>query len=350
MLFLQLANTRYPVIKYLKFLLFPFAALYFIVTSIRNFMYDRKILKAHAFDIPSIAVGNLSVGGTGKTPMIEYLVKLLSLDYEVVCLSRGYGRKTKGFLWVEAEAKATEVGDEPLLLKQKFKADIAVAVCEDRVLGVQTILEQIPRPVILLDDAFQHRSLKAGFYILLTAFQKPYAKDWILPVGFLREAARAAQRAHVQVITKIPALKLAVVKENPSDYLRYHEHQSIYYTWIEYGEQFLSNTTPIDLKDFKGKKVAALAGIANPDPFFEHLNQLGLNFERFRFKDHHQFSMEQLKPLKDFDLVVTTEKDFTRIDDKWDGLCYLEMQQKFHENEVLFEEQIKDYITSIYST
>lgn len=344
------SQQSYKVIKYLKFLLFPFGALYFIVTYIRNYLYDLQVLKAYAFENPIIAVGNLSVGGTGKTPMIEYLVRLLAEDYEVVCLSRGYGRKTKGFLWVEAEAKASEVGDEPLLLKQKFKNKITVAVCEDRVLGVQTILKKIPSPVILLDDAFQHRRLKAGFYILLTSFQKPYVKDWLLPVGSLRESARGARRAHAQVITKIPKLSITAVEQNPTNYIRYYEHQSVFFAGIKYSEEFLSNSNSFRVKDFKGKRIAALAGIANPEPFFEHLSRLGLNFERFKFKDHHEFTSEQLKALQAFEAVITTEKDFARINNKWENLCYLAMQQEFYQNAAQFDEEVKAYIQSCYKT
>ena len=179
----------------LRKLLFPFAILYGLITSIRNFLFDKDILKSYSFDLPVIAVGNLSVGGTGKTPQIEYLIRLLSDKYKIATLSRGYKRKSKGFILAEANANAATLGDEPFQFFQKFPS-IQVAVDADRKNGIEQLLLQTEKPeIILLDDAFQHRKVKAGFYILLTSYGDLYSDDFMLPTGNLRESRSGAARA-----------------------------------------------------------------------------------------------------------------------------------------------------------
>ena len=180
----------------LRKLLFPFAILYGFITSLRNYLYDKGILKSYSFDIPVIAVGNLSVGGTGKTPQIEYLIRLLSPNYKVATLSRGYKRKSEGFILADAASTPEILGDEPYQYFKKFR-DIQVAVDADRKNGIEQLLNQESRPeIILLDDAFQHRKVKAGFYILLTAYEDLFCEDFILPTGNLRESRNEAKRAN----------------------------------------------------------------------------------------------------------------------------------------------------------
>ena len=188
----------------LRKILFPFAILYGLITSIRNFLFDKEILKSYSFDLPIIAVGNLSVGGTGKTPQIEYLIRLLLTKYKVATLSRGYKRKSEGFVLADANANAEILGDEPFQFFQKFP-EILVAVDANRKNGIEQLLSQKEKPeVILLDDAYQHRKVKAGFYILLTAYDDIYVDDFMLPTGNLRESRSGSQRADVVVVTKCP--------------------------------------------------------------------------------------------------------------------------------------------------
>ena len=188
----------------LRKILFPFALLYGIITSIRNFLFDNGILKSYSFDIPIIAVGNLSLGGTGKTPQIEYLIRLLSPKYKVATLSRGYKRKSKGFILADATSNAEILGDEPFQFFSKFPT-IQVAVDADRKNGIEQLLSQNIKPdIILLDDAFQHRKVKAGFYILLTSFDELFINDSIFPVGNLRESKLQAKRANMIIVTKCP--------------------------------------------------------------------------------------------------------------------------------------------------
>ncbi len=198
----------------LRYLLFPFAILYGIITSIRNILFDKGVLKSYLFDIPIIAVGNLSVGGTGKTPQIEYLIRLLSPKYTVATLSRGYKRKSEGFVLADVNSNAEILGDEPFQMHQKFP-NINVAVDADRKNGIEQLLSLSEKPnVILLDDAFQHRKVKAGFYILLSAFDDLFCNDLLLPTGNLRESRSGAKRANVIIITKCPKDLSEIAQEN----------------------------------------------------------------------------------------------------------------------------------------
>ena len=197
----------------LRKILFPFAILYGLITSFRNFLFDKGILKSYSFDLPIIAVGNLSVGGTGKTPQIEYLIRLLSDNYKVATLSRGYKRKSEGFVLADKNANAEILGDEPFQFYQKFP-NVQVAVDANRKNGIEQLLNQNEKPeIILLDDAFQHRKVKAGYYILLTAYNDLYADDYILPTGNLRESRSGAKRANIVIVTKCPA-NLSLDKQN----------------------------------------------------------------------------------------------------------------------------------------
>lgn len=191
--------------KLLRFLLFPFAVLYDIITRVRNWFFNLGILKSTSFNIPVIAVGNLSVGGTGKSPQIEYLIRLLKDDYNIAVLSRGYKRKTEGFQIVNDAHTAEDVGDEPLQFYKKFKTAITVAVDADRTNGIQQLLQRNnPPKIVLLDDAYQHRKVTASSYILLTKYNDLFVDDFLLPTGNLRESRRGAKRAKVIVVTKCP--------------------------------------------------------------------------------------------------------------------------------------------------
>src|SRR6187402_1934602 len=190
--------------NFLRKILFPFAILYGFITSIRNFLFDKGILKAYSFDLPVIAVGNLSVGGTGKTPQIEYLIRLLSDKYKVATLSRGYKRQSEGFVLASPASDALQLGDEPFQFYKKFR-NIQVAVDANRKNGIEQLLSDSNSPeIILLDDAFQHRKVKAGFYILLTSYGDLFCNDYMLPTGNLRESRSGAQRANIVIVTKCP--------------------------------------------------------------------------------------------------------------------------------------------------
>lgn len=316
----------------LRKLLFPFAILYGMITSMRNFLFDRAILKSYTFAVPVIAVGNLSVGGTGKTPQIEYLIRLLSNRYKVATLSRGYKRESKGFILAQANSNAKIIGDEPFQFYEKFK-EIQVAVDADRKNGIEQLLLQVEKPeVILLDDAFQHRKVKAGFYILLTSYGDLYADDWILPTGNLRESRSGAQRANVIIVTKCPANLSQEEQKEIRNRLKVGSNQEVYFTCITYASCVYNGKSKKQVNEIQSVAKVLIAGIAKPEPFFIHLK----NTEDIclTFPDHHHFTEKDLLEIKKIaqgKIIITTEKDFVRLKASLpsEQLFYLPIQSSF---------------------
>jgi tetraacyldisaccharide 4'-kinase len=307
-------------IKYIRPILFPFAILYGIVVFIRNKCYDWAFFESRQFDLPVICVGNLAVGGSGKTPVTEYLVRLLS-QYKVAILSRGYGRETKGFILADANATAKSIGDEPLQYYQKFPA-VTVAVCEDRITGIERL--QDDHDLIILDDAFQHRKVKPGYSILLFEFEKMLHPQWLLPSGNLREPFSGYKRAQQILITKSPTTvdeqareqinsKFSSFKPGHIAYasIQYHSLQPVY-TSSKYQENPNTDSTTT---------VFLLTGIANTKPLLQYLEGQYMQIVQHSYPDHHKFSLGEIKALvKAFEscpdrekLILTTEKDAQRL-------------------------------------
>ncbi len=340
----------------LRKILFPLAVLYGWITQLRNFFYDRGLLKSHRFDIPVIAVGNLSVGGTGKSPMIEYLIRLLSAQYQIATLSRGYKRSTQGFVLADATATAESIGDEPFQFYQKFGAKgpnpsaftTIVAVDADRRNGIENLLNQNPKPqIILLDDAFQHRKVKAGFYILLTAYGDLYADDFMLPTGNLREGRSGAKRADVIVVTKCPP-DLSVEKRNQiRKKLKISSCQQLYFTAIAYDDRVFSDEQSLPVAEIKNQGKLLLAGIAKPKPFFAYLQRE--NDAIMEFPDHHHFSDSDIATIlnqADNRKIITTEKDYVRLKGRISAqqLFYLPIKSAFLSDSETFDQTIKNYV------
>lgn len=329
----------------LRKLLFPFAILYGLITSLRNYLYDIGVFKSYSFDIPVIAVGNLSVGGTGKTPQIEYLIRLLSTTYKVATLSRGYKRKSKGFILANATSNADILGDEPFQYYSKFK-DIIVAVDADRKNGIENLMRLKDNPeVILLDDAYQHRRVKAGFYILLTSYDDLYCDDFLLPTGNLRENKSRAKRANVIVVTKCsPTIsndEQLKIKE------RIGLNIPIYFSSIDYDSSVYNQNQSLEVLDINNKSKILLAGIAKPEPFFNYLRTK--NDELLVFPDHHHFSESDILTLKNKakdKIIITTEKDFVRLKTEIlaEQLYYLPIKSKFVNQQAIFDKTILDYV------
>jgi tetraacyldisaccharide 4'-kinase len=340
----------------LRYLLFPFAILYGIITSIRNFLYDKGILKSYSFAIPIIAVGNLSVGGTGKTPQIEYLIRLLSPNYKIATLSRGYKRKSKGFIVANATSNAEILGDEPFQFFQKFP-QIQVAVAADRKNGIEQLLKQSNKPeIILLDDAFQHRRVKAGFYILLTAFDDLFCDDLMLPTGNLRESKQGAKRADVIIVTKCPENLSEIVQQKIKDKLMKFisgndsSLQTVFFTKITYDDSVYSIDKEMKVSDIKDVDKLLLAGIAKPEPFFAYLQSS--KDVIFKFPDHHHFSESEILEIKNKSNnkpIITTEKDFVRLKDSIlkEQLFYLPIKTTLLSNELGFNSIILNYFNSV---
>lgn len=331
----------------LRKILFPFAILYGFITSIRNFLFDKGILKSTSFDIPVIAVGNLSVGGTGKTPQIEYLIRLLSDNYRVATLSRGYKRKSEGFVLADSNSNAEILGDEPFQFYQKYP-NIQVAVDANRTNGVTQLLSQNIKPeIILLDDAYQHRKVKAGFYILLTAFDDLYADDYMLPTGNLRESRSGANRANIVVVTKCPGNLSDEKQSEIREKLKLSCSQQIYFTFINYDDAIYTKHEKVDVNEIKSEAKLLLAGIAKPKPFFDYLkseNDLCLTFP-----DHHHFSETDLKEIQvkaGNKKIITTEKDYVRLKDSELALqlYYLPIKSSFIKHQQNFDASILEFV------
>lgn len=318
--------------KIIRALLFPFSILYGFITSIRNFLFDNGILKSTSFPIPVIAVGNLSVGGTGKTPQIEYLIRLLSENYQVATLSRGYKRKSEGFVLADETSNAEILGDEPFQYYQKFP-NIQIAVDANRTNGIQQLLkQQNPPEIILLDDAFQHRKVKADLYILLTAYNDLYADDFLLPTGNLRESRRGAKRAKIVIVTKCPESLSEVEKLEIEARLNLNDDQKLFFTTIRYDHLVYSKCKEIPVFDIHKRNKLLLAGIAKPEPFFNFLKNDGDKI--MTFPDHHSFSeseIDEIKSKANQRIIITTEKDYVRIKDEFspEQLYYLPIQSSF---------------------
>jgi len=332
--------------KFARKLLFPFAVLYGIITAFRNYFYNIDWLQSKKYDLPIICVGNLSVGGTGKSPMIEYLISFLKEEYKVAVLSRGYKRKTSGFLEVQESHTASQVGDEPLQIKQKFP-ETTVAVCADRQTGIEKLKKT--SEIILLDDAFQHRKVAASLNILLTPFNDLYIYDYMLPTGNLREPRAGALRADIIIVTKCPE-KVAYAKLQEIQFkLELKPHQKIYFSKIGYDSSIygVSETLPIDY--LLQKKFTLVTGIANPTPLVDFLKQKGYDFEHHKFPDHHDFSPSEIEKLKKKDLIITTEKDYMRLQPKLKkfALYYLPIKTiLLNEQSKYFEERILSEVKS----
>jgi len=315
-----------------------------LVTTIRNFFFDKGIFKSKTYDLPIIAVGNLSVGGTGKSPMIEYLIRLLKEEYRLATLSRGYRRRSEGFVLASENSTADDLGDEPMQFHEKF-SDINVAVDADRQNGISQLLQLVTPDVILLDDAFQHRKVTAGFYVLLTKYDELYSNDLLIPAGDLRESKQGANRAHVIVVTKCPKNLTAQKQNEVIKKIAPVKEQKVFFTSISYSENVFGFDKKIALESLKNKAFTLVTGIANPKPLIKHLNSLNLDFEYIAYKDHHNFSKKELKQLSEKQFILTTEKDYMRLKGSLTNVYYLPIVTEFLNDSDAFDEKVKSFVS-----
>ncbi len=339
-------------------ILLPISLIYHIVLKIRHKLYDWGIFKAKQFDFPVICIGNLCFGGTGNTPTTEYLINLLKGQFHVATLSRGYGRKTKGFVLADESSNYEAIGDEPYQYFRKFN-DIQVAVDEDRVDGVQKLINQTnPPEIILLDDAFQHRKIQAGLNILLTDYNCLYSEDFLLPAGTLRDIRSAAQRADIIVVTKSPEKLSDKEFENLKARLKPNESQKIFSSYMVYSNLIPLNEAAKIINPNDADCAIALCGIAKPTPFIEETKKRFVQVKELIFSDHHDFSKGDMEKIaKAFEtfgkqnaIIVTTEKDASRLM-KNSYLCQfnnlpifaLPIEVRFHQEEA-FNSEIDTYV------
>jgi len=316
----------------LRKILFPISLLYALVVYLRNRFYDWGIFSSKSYKTPIICVGNLNVGGTGKTPMVELLISLLQDKYTIAVLSRGYKRKSKGFVLATNESTVSELGDEPYQIYSKFSS-VHVAVDANRQNGIAILEKEIKPDVIILDDAFQHRRVKPGFSVLLTAFDNLYASDWYLPTGNLRDSRREAKRADIIIVTKNPSESLKSNQDKINGILKPKPHQRLLFSYLDYNYKLYGNGSLKNIDSLSNIKITLVTGIANSKPLLFFLEEKGISFEHISFKDHHSFSSDELEMIKTKSNVLTTEKDYMRLKD--DVLCnYIGIKHVFFENDL----------------
>ena len=341
--------------RIIRILLWPISLIYGIITYLRNKCYDFGVFQVYEIPKKSICVGNLSTGGTGKTPHVAYLAELLNDKIQTSILSRGYGRITKGFILVNDTHKSNEVGDEPLFYHSLFNSKINVAVCEKRKFGVQQIQTVFPEnELIILDDAFQHRAVKAGFNILLTDFNSPFSKDAMLPTGNLREWKSGRKRADCIVVTKCTHALSQHEKNKWATDLKV-DSQKLFFSSINYGA-----IVPFGKVIENPKSTLLITGIANPIPMIEYLKDT-FQLQHIQFADHHAFNTQDIQEIhQKFDtfaiknkIILTTEKDYMRLKDlipenllKKYPWYYLPIAVKMDEEEK-FNDLINQYVRKI---
>jgi tetraacyldisaccharide 4'-kinase len=313
-------NFNAPLLRPVRILLFPFSLLFGAAVWVRNILYDHSIFTTSSFNLPIIGVGNLSSGGTGKSPMVVFLVSRLKAQYKLAILSRGYKRKTTGYALARETSTALEIGDEPMLFHNKFP-DVAVAVGEERVVAIPQLLHDRPdTQVIILDDSFQHRSVDPGLNILLTDYNNLFTRDWFLPTGDLRDLISSYKRADILVVTKCKPDLDETEKDEIISELKPTENQHIFFSSIQYGR-------PYHILDYKEididatSEVLLVTGIANPRPLKKYLSENADTYYEILFDDHHIFTIDDWKEIrKRFDaiqsqkkIIITTEKDAVRL-------------------------------------
>ncbi len=344
----------------LRVILFPFACIYGFIMALRGKLFDWKVLRSESFPLAVISVGNLSYGGTGKTPMVEYLIRRLSESYKVATLSRGYKRKTRGFVLAHKKSTFEEIGDEPLQYKTKFD-NVEVAVHERRRKGINRLMDNFSDlDVVLLDDAYQHRYVKPGLSILLTDFHKLFVNDYPLPAGTLREFRSASKRADIIIVTKTPGVLSPITRRRITSMIKPRLHQQLLFSYISYGKP-----API-CKENEGllKKtyntILLFSGVANSYPLQEHLQSMCQELQVMDFMDHHKYTLQDLEKIKtEFNnmftrnkVIFTTEKDAMRLDKsslreliKNMPVFYIPIKFKFHNGDnIIFDDQILDYV------
>lgn len=311
-----------------KIILLPVSKIYGAVTCVRNWMFDWKLLKEKEFDVPVVVVGNIAAGGTGKTPHVEYIVERMRHNFHIGIVSRGYKRETHGFIMATHRSTPADIGDEPYQMYHKFGAQVAVAVCEDRVAGITELLKIDPAiDLVVLDDAFQHRYVKPTVSVVLTEYLRPVFEDSLLPYGRLRESKKATRRADVIVATKCPDKTSAIDMRIFEDNLKLIAYQRMFFSKLNYCKLqpvFPDQAPPVaPALDWLGSDdmLLVLSGIGNPRPFVKHIKKFKPKVRVNIFPDHHNFTRKDIALIQQRfetmegrrNFIITTEKDAVRL-------------------------------------
>lgn len=342
--------------KVFRMLLLPIAILLDVITSTRNKLYELGYKPSAKFDLPVIGVGNLAVGGTGKTPMTEHLVRLLKGEYKLATLSRGYGRMTRGFRLATQHESASTVGDEPFQFFKKFNPEIVVAVGEERAMAIPLLLDEHPEiDVILLDDAFQHRKVKPSFQILLTDYNNLFYKDYLLPAGRLRESKEGAERADVVVVTKCPSELQEDERIEIEAKIRSYTKKPIFFSTLRYGVVMPMGNAAQQFPD----RVILVSGIANPQPLERYITSNYKLVKHLIFTDHYTYTYKDLSEITEIAkqhnaAIITTEKDAVKIDiEKFQVFLsqtpffYLPVEIQFLKNGKDFDEMVLNAVKNV---
>lgn len=328
----------------IRFLVFPLSIIFKFVTDIRNKLYDCNFLKSEKINVPVISVGNLSTGGTGKTPLVDFIIYNLKRDYNISVLSRGYNRKSKGFIEIKNSDNPSLVGDEPFLIKSNH-SEVPVFACEDRVEGAKKIISENNTNLILLDDAFQHRKISRNLDIVLTDYNNLFYKDYLLPYGNLRESRNNINRADVIIVTKCP------LDFNKADAIKIKNQinpkktQSLFFSQIKYSEK-LFGFKELSFKSIRNSKLTLVTGIANSQPLKEYLKKNNVNFDHFDYPDHYNYSRKDVNKIlatTKNNIILTTKKDYYKLSQfKIDNLLYIDIKVEFLDGKQEFLSTIKE--------
>ena len=330
----------------IRFLVFPLSIIFKFVTDIRNKLYDCNFLKSEKINVPVISVGNLSTGGTGKTPMVDFIIYNLKRDYNISVLSRGYNRKSKGFIEIKNSDNPSLVGDEPFLIKSNH-SEVPVFACEDRVEGAKKIISENNTNLILLDDAFQHRKISRNLDIVLTDYNNLFYKDYLLPYGNLRESRNNINRADVIIVTKCP------LDFNKADAIKIKNQinpkktQSLFFSQIKYSEK-LFGFKELSFVAIRNSKLTLVTGIANSQPLKEYLKKNNVNFDHFDYPDHYNYSRKDVNKIlatTKNNIILTTKKDYYKLSQfKIDNLLYIDIKVEFLDGKQEFLSTIKEVL------
>ena len=335
----------------MKFLLYPLSVFYSIYSSFRNLLFDIGIIDSIEYKIPTIGIGNISTGGTGKSIIVDYIIEKFKTNKKITTLSRGYNRKTKGYVHASEKSNAYEIGDEPFQFFSKHP-EINVVVCEDRRKGMNIILNNLPNTELCIwDDVFQHRFVKPGLMILATTFQYPFYKDEILPIGNLRENKESSKRADLILVTKCPEDLKTKDKEMFIEALNPTDNQKVFFSTLTYKQKIKSNSGEVNIDKLGEGDFILVTGIADSSHLVNFLKSKDFNFKHLKYSDHYNFnkpSIDKIRSLSNGKIVLTTEKDYGRLRPKINDreIFYVEVSMIFNTelNEFNFKETISDYI------
>lgn len=337
-----------------RWYLYPFSIVYGFITSTRNLFFNIGFLQSKKFSVPVLGVGNLSVGGTGKSPVVMYLADLLSKNkLRTGVLSRGYGRKSKGYKVTNYESNYMMVGDEAMQIFQRFKNKIVIAVSEDRVGGAKKLIRDMDLQALILDDSYQHRYIKPGFNLLLTEYRDPFFKDFVLPAGDLREPRAGYRRADLILVTKCPDNVTEEQKKFFISKIKPKHHQKVFFSSIEYEDEVYSQIEHLPVNNLKYYEILLVTGIANPKHLIKELHKYSGKVKHLKFPDHHSFTESDLKKIEnkyrnmgEYKIILTTEKDFVRLrgfENLVDKLFYWPIHVRI-DNSAEFNKTILDYV------